>query len=237
MREILAKNYSAKNYWFCQGPEISFSAGRYWNFQEAYFKTAKNIIITCDYLKNYCTAHGYLGNFININLGPSDLFYDMNIDRHENSILIPYRSNIEKGPGESIEAALRFSSMGMKVGIFGIDESDLDFSNLKKYNVTVYKKLAHNELNELFNKYQFLVDYSHIEGLGLIPLEAFKAGMNPIVRVDTGCFKILNDHGFKSLEDHITFGFKNLKYQKIKLKNSFPSLEKANSTFISEMNL
>ena len=116
-------------------------------------------------------------NIVTIPLG-LDLnnFYYQDTQR-EKIIVVPCRSNIEKGTRLIIPLILKLRELGWTVIGFG-DLPDLNMAN--EFD-DFLGRITPVQLGDLLRKSQFMLDPSFMEGLGLTPLEAAACGCVPII--------------------------------------------------------
>jgi glycosyltransferase involved in cell wall biosynthesis len=95
----------------------------------------------------------------------------------EKIIVVPCRSNIEKGTRLIIPLIPRLRELGWTVVGFG----DLPDVNMAYEFDDFLGRITPRELGGIFRKSQILLDPSFMEGLGLTPLEASACGCIPII--------------------------------------------------------
>ena len=129
-------------------------------------------------------------NIVTIPLG-LDLnnFYYQDTQR-EKIIVVPCRSNIEKGTRLIIPLILKLRELGWTVIGFG-DLPDLNMAN--EFD-DFLGRITPVQLGDLLRKSQFMLDPSFMEGLGLAPLEAAACGCVPIIGA-RGSYKELFQQG------------------------------------------
>lgn len=129
-------------------------------------------------------------NIVTIPLG-LDLnnFYYQDTQR-EKIIVVPCRSNIEKGTRLIIPLIPKLRELGWTVIGFG-DLPDLNMAN--EFD-DFLGRITPVQLGDLLRKSQFMLDPSFMEGLGLAPLEAAACGCVPIIGA-RGSYKELFQQG------------------------------------------
>ncbi|MBN8531652.1 MAG: glycosyltransferase family 4 protein, partial [Alphaproteobacteria bacterium] len=190
--ETLAKDFGAAFTAFLQGPEIAFGSGaRFHQTWEEYRRLPHAICVSdflVEYLGNYTKAPIDVARF-----GPDPLvFYPLEITRQKKSIAIAINKQPEKGSGMALQFGLLAKQRGYHLVLFGF-EADEKKLNLPQGFAECLGPLDSSGLAKLFNRMEFIADFSIYEGLGLLPLEAAFCGAIPLLTSKGGPDRIFTD--------------------------------------------
>jgi len=174
----VAEHYGSKRWWLVQGPECYFGSGLHYRRFVQEILSADHVVTVSDYLTNLVKDFG-VKSVIDLPLGPDHLaFYRRDIAREQNSIAIHLIDTPDKGSRFAISWAEEAKRLGMTVHFFG---SSRLYDVIPEDLGTRHGKLDGDGLAKLFSRCQYYLDLSTMEGLGLLPLEAYFCGCVPIM--------------------------------------------------------
>ena len=199
----LVQHYGAVDLLFLQCMEVVFRSGH--NVDTfLQFSRIPNVLTVSDCLVEYIRIINPAVNVQKMQLGPDPLiFYPREVPRRPRTVLFAANLIPDKGTTQAMELALMLRSRGFQVTMFGWDTASYPIA---PEIGEMHTNTSRQSLAELFSRSEFIIDQSHLEGLGLLPLEA----------AFCGCIPILGQRGaaeyfFKDGENSITInGYKNL---------------------------
>lgn len=180
-----ATSYLSSSESFVFDKKVAFFQGSDQYFDSSWNRAAKFIdfisesdlvLAISPYMAKVAKFYG-ARNIVTIPLGLDlNAFYYQETSR-EKIIVVPCRSNIEKGTRLIIPLIPNLRELGWTVIGFG----DLPDLNMASQFDDFLGRINSFELGEIFRKSQILLDPSFMEGLGLTPLEAAACGCIPII--------------------------------------------------------
>ncbi len=199
----LVQHYGAVDLLFLQCMEVVFWSGH--NVDTfLQFSRIPNVLTVSDCLVEYIRIINPAVNVQKMRLGPDPLiFYPRKVQRRPRTVLFAANLIPDKGTTQAMEIALMLRSRGFHITMFGWDTASYPIA---PEIGEMHTNTSRQSLAELFSSSEFIIDQSHLEGLGLLPLEAAYCG----------CIPILGQRGaaeyfFKDGENSITInGYKNL---------------------------
>jgi glycosyltransferase involved in cell wall biosynthesis len=193
-----ATSYLSSSESFVFDKKVAFIQGSDQYFESSWNQAAKFIdfisesdlvLAISPYMAKVAKFYG-ARNVVTIPLGMDlNVFYYQETLR-EKIIVVPCRSNIEKGTRLIIPLISKLRELGWTVIGFG----DLPDINMANQFDDFLGRINSFELGEIFRKSQILLDPSFMEGLGLTPLEAAACGCIPIIGA-RGSYKELFEKG------------------------------------------
>jgi glycosyltransferase involved in cell wall biosynthesis len=193
-----ATSYLSSSESFVFDKKVTFFQGSDQYFDSSWNRAAKFIdfisesdlvLAISPYMAKVAKFYG-ARNIVTIPLGLDlNAFYYQETLR-EKIIVVPCRSNIEKGTRLIIPLISKLRELGWTVIGFG----DLPDINMANQFDDFLGRINSFELGEIFRKSQILLDPSFMEGLGLTPLEAAACGCIPIIGA-RGSYKELFEKG------------------------------------------
>jgi len=199
----LVQHYGAVDLLFLQCMEVVFRSGH--NVDTfLQFSRIPNVLTVSDCLVEYIRIINPAVNVRKMRLGPDPLiFYPREVARRPRTVLFAANMIPDKGTTQAMEIALMLRSRGFHITMFGWDTASypIDQSIGQMHTDTSRQSLA-----KLFSQNEFIIDQSHLEGLGLLPLEAAYCGCIPILGQRGAAEYFFND-GENSISIN---GYKNL---------------------------
>lgn len=179
--EAFATHYGAKLCCFVQGPEAAFAKGRHALAMAQRYRNYDINVAVSGYLVQYLAS--FEAKSIQIPLGPSKLtFYgSKRAKRNPRTLAACVRLDDLKGTGRLMANLAMAERAGFEIHLFG--ETD-GWDICKK--AKCHGNLTPAQLSKLFSQVSYYLDCSHMEGLGLLPLEAAFSGCIPIVAQELG---------------------------------------------------
>lgn len=200
----LARHYGAAESMFLQCMEVVFRSGKN---VETFLQYARipNVITISDCLTEYIKVIHPSVHVKGLRLGPDPLiFYQRAVLRRPRTIAFAANMIPDKGTTQALELALMLWQRGFHLTMFGWDTQNFP---IDPTICDVLHDTSREALARLFSETEFMIDQSHLEGLGLLPMEASFCGCIPIVG-SRGAAEYL----FQDGENSITInGYKNLK--------------------------
>jgi hypothetical protein len=192
----LINRFKCNFYNLIQGPDFLFTPN--WDDANYFINAVKeadlNICIS-PYLEKIALDLGgkNIKTFI---LGPdTNIFNFRNLTREKN-VLVPCRQSSEKGLRYLLNSLASIRELGYKIIGFG----DLENSKISNYFDDFMGRLNQHELSTLYNKSEFIIDPSLIEGLGLIALEAAHCGCIPLIQKRDSYINIFEKNKYPFIE-------------------------------------
>jgi hypothetical protein len=193
-----ATSYLSSSDSFVFNKKVAFIQGSDQYFDSSWTRAAKylDFILESDlvlaispYIAKVAKFYG-ARNIVTIPLGLdlNNFYYQETL--REKIIVVPCRSNIEKGTRLIIPLIPKLRELGWTVIGFG----DLPDINMANEFDDFLGRITPVQLGDLLRKSQFMLDPSFMEGLGLTPLEASACGCVPIVSA-RGSYKELFRNG------------------------------------------
>lgn len=175
---------------FIQGSDQYFDSS--WNQAAKYidFILESDLVLAISpYVAKVAKFYG-ARNIVTIPLGLdlNNFYYKETL--REKIIVVPCRSNIEKGTRLIIPLIPKLQELGWSVIGFG----DLPDINMANEFDDFLGRITPVQLGDILRKSQFMLDPSFMEGLGLTPLEAAACGCVPIIGA-RGSYKGLFQNG------------------------------------------
>ncbi|MBB2973016.1 hypothetical protein, partial [Mesorhizobium sp. RMAD-H1] len=186
--EALASHYNAKLCCFVQGPEAAFGGGRHAaKIAERYSRYDANVTMS-PYLTRY--IHALAADAVEIPLGPSKLAYypSDKLQRNTRAIAACIREADLKGTGRLAANLIMAQKAGFEIHLFG-EPKGWDIMRGAK----CHGPLIPSQISKLFSQVGYYLDCSHMEGLGLLPLEAAFTGCIPVVAQELGLQGIIEN--------------------------------------------
>lgn len=179
--EAFANHYGAKFCCFVQGPEAAFAKGRHAVSISRQYKDYDINVAVSGYLARYLQA--FEANTIQIPLGPSKFaFYaSERTKRNPKALAACVRIDDLKGTGRLMANLVMAERAGFEIHLFGESNGWDIFKKAKSHG-----NLTSAQLAKLFSQVGYYLDCSHMEGLGLLPLEAAFSGCIPIIAQELG---------------------------------------------------
>lgn len=239
--QALASYFGAKLACFVQGPEAAFANGEHAvSMLNRYNSYDLNVAVS-EYLAHYIEAMG--AEAVRIPLGPSRLaFYPSErAKRNPKALAACIREADLKGTGRLCANLAMAQKAGFEIHLFGETEG-WDIMDKAK----CHGNLTSAQLAKLFSQVSYYLDTSHMEGLGLLPLEAAFSGCIPIVAQEMGLSGIIENDKNAIVLPHEFPGiqfYKSLLVGRDDIRTSAPglrdkvSLEEAVSSFIEQLSL
>ena len=138
------------------------------------WKDPLNKIVISEYLKEIATELGEKAELIENGLNFQDFYYDKNLKKDKNSVLMLYHSNEEvKRSKEAIQEIIKLKEergVNIKFSLFGVEKRPDYLPNWIEY----YQKPEIGKLRELYNKAEIFISPSKIEGWPLPVAEALQ---------------------------------------------------------------
>lgn len=138
------------------------------------WKEPLNKIVISEYLKEIAIELGEKAELIENGLNFKDFYYDENLKKDENSILMLYHSNEEvKRSKEAIKEIIKLKEekgLDIKFSLFGVGKRPDFLSEWIEY----YQKPEIGKLRELYNKAEIFISPSKVEGWSLPVAEALQ---------------------------------------------------------------
>lgn len=138
------------------------------------WKGPLNKIVISEYLKEIAIELGEDAKLIENGLNFKDFYYDKNLKKDENSILMLYHSNEEvKRSKEAIKEIIKLKEekgVNIKFSLFGVEKRP----NFIPEWIEYYQKPEVGKLRELYNKAEIFISPSKIEGWPLPVAEALQ---------------------------------------------------------------
>lgn len=186
--QAFAVHYGAKFCCFVQGPEAAFCKGKDALKMSSRYKNYDINIAVSDYLAQYLQA--FDAKAVKIPLGPSKLaFYPSErAKRNTKAIAACVRVDDLKGTGRLMANLAMAEEAGFEIHLFGETEGWDIFKKAKCHG-----SLTSAQLSKLFSQVGYYLDCSHMEGLGLLPLEAAFSGCIPIIAQELGLKGLVAD--------------------------------------------
>ena len=173
----LYKKFNSKRILLMQGPDHYFTPD--WENSKNFVSAIRNfeLVVTISNFLNDLAKQIGAKNTKCVLLGFDDNIFKFNESNRVRQIVIPCRSNIEKGLKILLPQIPELRKKGWRVVGFG------DLENPKTAEVfdKFYGRIDKLKIYEIFIESKILLDPSFIEGLGLIPLEAAASGVVPII--------------------------------------------------------
>jgi len=192
--KTLADHYKTQLNYFVQGPELMFSAGKFYRQIIHDYQQADQIFTVSNFLSTY--LKNIDRNKINqLDLGANSyVFYppppQHALLRKKHTIAACLRNNETKGNGILIYLLALAKKAGFEIHLFGKDTHEFDLIHCFHYS---HGNLSPTELRKLFWQVEFYLDCSYFEGLGLLPLEAAACGAIPILFRNGGANELFKD--------------------------------------------
>lgn len=174
----LVRHYDSVDLLLLQGMEVVLRSG---HSADTFLQYARipNVFSVSECLTEYIRIINPTVNVKRLRLGPDPLvFYPREIDRIPFTVAISANMIPEKGTTQALEIALMLRSRGFRFTIFGWDTAS--FPVMPSLG-EMYEDTSRQGLAKLFSRTEFFIDQSHLEGLGLLPLEAAYCGCIPIL--------------------------------------------------------
>jgi len=166
-----------KSMLFMQGPDLYFDSD--WNRCLRFMHSLESSDLTIAISPYMAKISKFYGakNIVTVPIGLDQTnFYFSNASRN-NTIVIPCRSNSEKGTRLIIPLIPKLRNLGWNVIGFG----DLpDFRMAGNFD-DFLGRISREQLGKILRESKILLDPSMIEGLGLTPLESAACGCVPII--------------------------------------------------------
>jgi GT2 family glycosyltransferase/glycosyltransferase involved in cell wall biosynthesis len=198
-----ASFYGSKRWWLVQGPECYFGDGRLYQTFIREVTSAEHVITVSSYLTKLVSDFG-CNSITTLPLGPDQLvFYPRDVAREPHSMAIHLIGTPDKGSRFAVSFAEAAKRRGMNVHLFG---SNTLLNALPKDLGTWHGKLDSDGLAKLFSRCEYYLDLSLMEGLGLLPLEAYLCGCKPVLTKKGGPDLILQGKpGVIWLDSHLDY--------------------------------
>lgn len=199
----LVHHYGAVDLLFLQCMEVVFRSGH--NVDTfLQFSRIPNVLTVSDCLVDYIRIINPAVNVQRMRLGPDPLiFYPRPVERRPRTVLFAANLIPDKGTTQAMELALMLRSRGFHITMFGWDTASYPIA---PEIGDMHTDTSRQSLAELFSRSEFIIEQSHLEGLGLLPLEAAACGCIPIIGQRGAA-----EYFFKDGENSITInGYKNL---------------------------
>jgi glycosyltransferase involved in cell wall biosynthesis len=196
--------------------EVVFRSG---NNVETYthFKRMKNVLTVSECLSEYIRLINPRVRVTQLRLGPDPLvFYPRQGRRRPFSVAIAANLMPEKGATHALEIALLLRDRGFHLTVFGWDWR---IANIDPAIADTLHDNSREALAHLFSRTEFIIDQSHLEGLGLIPIEAAFCGCIPIIGSRGAAEYIFRDGENAIVLD----GYRNLKESLHRLQHLSPA--------------
>lgn len=173
-----ALHYRSRCWWLVQGPEGYFGNGSHYRQFVDQVLSVDHVITVSEYLSTLIKDLG-VQRITTLPLGPDPLaFYPRDIAREPKSIAIHLIDTPDKGSRFALSWAEEAHRLGLSVHFFG---SSRLYDMLPKDLGTHHGKLDADGLAKLFSRCEYYLDLSIMEGLGLLPLEAYLCGCTPVM--------------------------------------------------------
>jgi GT2 family glycosyltransferase len=200
---LLAEHYRSRRWWLVQGPECYFGNGLHYRRFVDEVLSADHVITVSEYLTNLVKDFG-AKSITTLPLGPDHLaFYPRDVEREPNSIAIHLIDTPDKGSRFAISWAEEAKRRGMTVHFFG---SSRLYDVIPEDLGVRHGKLDGDGLAKLFSRCQYYLDLSLMEGLGLLPLEAYFCGCTPVMtRKGAPDLIFGEDKGVVWLKSHLAY--------------------------------
>lgn len=195
--------YGSKRWWLVQGPECYFGDGRLFRTFVNEVSSADHVITVSEYLTKLVSDFG-CRSVTTLPLGPDHLtFYQRDVPRDKNSIAVHLINTPDKGSRFAVSFMEAAARSGMNIHLFG---SNTLLKALPEGLGTWHGKLDADGLAKLFSRCEYYLDLSLMEGLGLLPLEAYLCGCKPILTKKGGPDTILSGKpGVIWLDSHLDY--------------------------------